>query len=240
MIAVVRPAHMDTLGTSAASRLQGSGPRRRLLVVGGCLPALGTSSAAPAVPLADGYLLPPASSSGGSSWCAPEGQAGSDFLRPGAGVESVQTALLELRRLSGLTWDQLARLFGVSRRSLHFWASGAAVSASHEEQVQRVLAVLRQVDRGTAAENRALMLQPSPDGALPFDDLAEGRFDMALAHMGAGAGVGRRLISATALSTEAQSARKPPAPDQLVDTLHDRVHQGVHGARAVRALRVEK
>jgi transcriptional regulator with XRE-family HTH domain len=236
----MQPAQMDTLGTSAASRLQDGSPRRRLLVVGGCLLALGTSSAAPAVPLADGYLLPLASSSGGSPWCAPEGQAGADFLGPGAGVESVQTALLELRRLSGLTWDQLARLFGVSRRSLHFWASGAAVSASHEEQVQRVLAVLRQVDRGTAAENRALMLQPSPDGALPFDDLAEGRFDMALAHMGAGAGVGRRSISATALSSEAQSARKPPAPDQLVDALHDRVHQGVHGARAVRALRVEK
>lgn len=238
MIAVVQPAQMDTLGTSAASPLQGGGPRRRLLVVGGCLLALGTSSAAPAVPLADGYLLPPASSSGGSPWCAPEGQAGSDFLKPGAGVESVQTALLELRRLSGLTWDQLARLFGVSRRSLHFWASGAAVSASHEEQVQRVLAVLRRVDRGTAAENRALVLQPSLDGSLPFDDLAEGRFDMALAHMGVGAG--RRLISATALSSEAQSARKPPAPDQLVDALHDRVHQEVHAARAVRAPRVEK
>ncbi|MHB0981348.1 MAG: XRE family transcriptional regulator [Thermoleophilia bacterium] len=150
----------------------------------------------------------------------------------------MQTALLELRRLSGLTWDQLARLFGVSRRSVHFWASGAAVSASHEEQVQRVLAVLRAVDRGSAGLNRALMLQPSLDGTLPFDELAEGRFDRALAHMGTGAG--RRSISAAALSSETQSERKPPPPDQLVDALHDRVHREVHGARAARAPRVEK
>ena len=38
-------------------------------------------------------------------------------------------AIAELRRVSGLTWDQLARLVGVSRRTLHFWASGTAVMA---------------------------------------------------------------------------------------------------------------
>ena len=45
----------------------------------------------------------------------------------GAVVPSAQpagAAIGELRRLSGLTWDQLARIFSVSRRSLHFWASG--------------------------------------------------------------------------------------------------------------------
>ena len=41
-----------------------------------------------------------------------------------AGSLSDRGAIAELRRLSGLTWDQLARLFNVSRRALHFWASG--------------------------------------------------------------------------------------------------------------------
>ena len=54
----------------------------------------------------------------------------------------------ELRRLSGLTWDQLARLLGVSRRSVHFWASGKPMAQSNEEHLRRLLAVVRKVDRG--------------------------------------------------------------------------------------------
>jgi hypothetical protein len=38
-------------------------------------------------------------------------------------------ALSELRRLSGLSWGQLARALGVTRRTLHFWASGKAICA---------------------------------------------------------------------------------------------------------------
>ena len=38
--------------------------------------------------------------------------------------QSTGTSIMELRRLSGLTTDQLARIFNVDRRSLHFWASG--------------------------------------------------------------------------------------------------------------------
>ena len=47
--------------------------------------------------------------------------------------EATQKALGELRRLSGLTWEQLAKLFNVSRRSLHFWASGQPLSRFNEE-----------------------------------------------------------------------------------------------------------
>ena len=39
-------------------------------------------------------------------------------------TEATRKAVSELRRISGLTWEQLAWLFGVSRRSVHFWASG--------------------------------------------------------------------------------------------------------------------
>jgi len=60
------------------------------------------------------------------------------------------TAIAELRRRSGLTWDQLARLFEVSRRSVHFWASGKVMAAAHEEHLQRVLAAVRRLDRGSS------------------------------------------------------------------------------------------
>ena len=43
--------------------------------------------------------------------------------------QSTGTSIMELRRLSGLTTDQLARIFNVDRRSLHFWASGKRLNA---------------------------------------------------------------------------------------------------------------
>jgi DNA-binding transcriptional regulator YiaG len=64
----------------------------------------------------------------------------------------------ESRRLAGLTWKQLARVFGVARRSLHFWASGKPTDASNEEHLRRLLVVPRQADRGTAHENREMLL----------------------------------------------------------------------------------
>ena len=58
-----------------------------------------------------------------------------------------RAAVSEFRRLAGLTWEQLARVFGVARRSLHFWASGPPINAGNEEHLRRLLAVLRQADR---------------------------------------------------------------------------------------------
>jgi len=45
---------------------------------------------------------------------------------------------------------------GVSRRSLHLWASGKAMASTNEEKLARVLAVVRQLDRGTAARESQL------------------------------------------------------------------------------------
>ena len=56
-----------------------------------------------------------------------------DQTSAGVSVSSIApsgAAIGELRRLSGLTWDQLARLFNLSRRSLHFWASGKPMAPS--------------------------------------------------------------------------------------------------------------
>src|SRR4030065_864926 len=41
--------------------------------------------------------------------------------RPGA---LTANAIAEIRRLTGLTWGQIAEIFDVSRRTIHFWASG--------------------------------------------------------------------------------------------------------------------
>ena len=35
--------------------------------------------------------------------------------------------IFELRRLTGFTWDELALLLSVTRRSLHLWANGGPI-----------------------------------------------------------------------------------------------------------------
>ena len=136
--------------------------------------------------------------------------------------QSPGTAIMELRRLSGLTWDHLARLLGVTRRSLHFWASGHPASAKNEERLYRVLAAVRRADRGGASKNRA-MLFDERDGVVPFDLLERGEYDRFLAVVGPGSG--RRQATPKPLSAEARSTRKPPPPEMLVGALQERVHK---------------
>jgi len=127
------------------------------------------------------------------------------------------TAVLELRRLTGLTWDQLARLLGVARRSLHFWASGKPLNARNEEQVYRTLDTVRSIDRGSAAENRALLLREC-GGRVPFDLLAGQQYGEVVELVGTGPGRARpRLLP---LGDE---ARAPQPPEELTGALHDRV-----------------
>lgn len=137
-------------------------------------------------------------------------------------ARSTSAAILELRRLSGLTWEQLARLFGVDRRSLHFWANGKPLTPAHEERLQRLLATVRRFDQGRARENRALLLEARADGLIPFDLLVEGKFEQALALIAPAAPTARQRTAP--LSTEARTARAPPPPSELVGALQDRVH----------------
>lgn len=130
-------------------------------------------------------------------------------------------AIAELRRLSGLTWDQLARLFDVSRRSLHFWASGRTMSAGSREHLQRLLVTLRTVDRGAAHANRSALLDPREDGEILFDRLVEKAYERVVASLGPG---DARRVRAPKLSAKAMAEQAPPSPETLVDALDDRVH----------------
>jgi hypothetical protein len=139
-----------------------------------------------------------------------------------ATVQPAGAAISELRRRSGLTWDQLVHIFSVSRRSLHFWTSGQTMSSSTEERLQRVLATMRQIDRGSASENRTLLLRTDADGVLLLDRLAAGETSQVVAIAGIGAGPPR---SAPRISAAARAARAPQPPEELVDALQDRPHQ---------------
>ena len=82
-------------------------------------------------------------------------------------VEMVQV----LRKESGLTWDQLARLFGVSRRAVHLWASGGRMNAANQELLTTLLIAVRALAGSSPDERRAELLAPQPDGRSKFDEL---------------------------------------------------------------------
>jgi hypothetical protein len=132
---------------------------------------------------------------------------------------SVGAEIFEIRRLSGLTWDELATVFGVSRRSLHHWANGKPISAANEDRVRRVLATLQRVDHGEAHRNRTLLMASCPDGGLVIDLLRRGDFETVEHLIQAGPG---RAVLGSRLSADAAAARRPPSPAELVDARHDK------------------
>jgi transcriptional regulator with XRE-family HTH domain len=150
-------------------------------------------------------------------------------------VDPARGALAELRRLSGLTWEQFAGLFNVSRRSLHFWASGKAMTPANEEHLQRLLLVVRKIDRGSASANRAELLAVRDDGTILFDLLANRQYDRVFSTPGLGEA---KRVVAPKLSDEAMAARVPRPPEELVDALQDRVHRETGIARAAKSVRV--
>jgi DNA-binding transcriptional regulator YiaG len=195
-----------TAGTStsaAGAMLRGSvGP----VLLGLMLSGTGTSSARAAPEETVVFPLAARQTSSGAAAVVPS--------RAGASIA-------ELRRLSGLSWEQLAHVFGVSRRSLHFWASGKAMAPSNEEHLQRLLAALRQIDRGSASTNRSALLAVQAGGELPLDLLADGQYQRVVALLGSGEA--RRVVPAK-LSAAAEAARAPRPPDELLGALQDRVH----------------
>ena len=186
---------------------------------------------------------------GGALWILGTTSADRDATRDHAFIAQAQTnsgvqvresqapsaAILELRRVSGLTWDQLARLFGITRRSLHFWASGKPLTPAHEERLHRLLATVRRLDRGSAHENRTLLLGVHDDGCIPFDLLVAEQYEHVLTLLGPGHAPARPHPAA--LAVDARVARAPHAPEDIAGSLPDRVHTEVGKVRVPRVAR---
>jgi transcriptional regulator with XRE-family HTH domain len=152
--------------------------------------------------------------------------------------EETQKALSELRRLSGLTWDQLAKLFNVSRRSLHFWASGQPLSRFNEEQLNRLLDTLQYINRGSASLNRSLLLKPDDNGNPLFDLLAAGKHEKFKQIVGFGNALKKPQIGS--LSEDTYTAHMPPNPADLVGALQDPIHNEIGEARPAKVARNRK
>lgn len=78
--------------------------------------------------------------------------------------------LTRLKADTGLTWDQIARLFGVSRRAVHQWAVGGRMSSANTE----LLALLERtlvtdVPAVNTLARRTSVFAADPTGQTPFE-----------------------------------------------------------------------
>jgi DNA-binding transcriptional regulator YiaG len=201
-------------------------PRLSVIFVSGALSISGTSSAEPARLWEAPY--------GHESDATASGLVWEQHAETPDDAETTRQAISELRRISGLTWEQLGELFDVSRRSVHFWASGKPLNAGNEQRLMQVLDVVRAANRGNAPSTRAALFEVK-EGTTAFALLTAERFKEARAILGVGAARPRPALSE--LSAAAREARKPLPPEDLVDAQHDRVHRDRGRARAARTLR---
>lgn len=77
---------------------------------------------------------------------------------------------------SGLTWDQLGKIFGVSRRAVHMWANGGRLNESNARRLRAFAAIIRGIEsemlNGSTPEKvRARLLEVQRDGLSVVDRL---------------------------------------------------------------------
>src|SRR6266542_2454198 len=135
-ISVIELPRITALGEPIASETSSSAPERRVstkakhIVIAVALAAIvaPTSNMGQPVTALIGGLT---DSSSNGTVSVPQ-QTEPSIKRP-----SVALSVRHLYEASGLTWEQLARLFGVSRRAVHNWANGGRMTARHVEISRR-------------------------------------------------------------------------------------------------------
>lgn len=93
-------------------------------------------------------------------------------------VSSTARGILAIRQAANLTWDETAKIFGVSRRSVHLWANGRHPTGSQERKLNKVLGILSAYrNLGPSVLRERLMASAWP-GTLFFDLLCNGEFEV--------------------------------------------------------------
>lgn len=88
-----------------------------------------------------------------------------------AGVRSDRDELLWLKSESDLTWDQIGKVLGVSRRAVHFWATGGRMNEANASLLREFSAIVRALPASGPAQRRSALLSVGPDGRNVLDRL---------------------------------------------------------------------
>jgi transcriptional regulator with XRE-family HTH domain len=115
-----------------------------------------TSNATATVPPPDIQLIGNWSGAGG-------------FLASIGPVESaLASELTLLHHRSGLTWDELARALGTTRRTVHNWAAGRRMSAKYVPAFQGLVHLVNEYDVGHPQRTRAALITPTDGRESPL------------------------------------------------------------------------
>lgn len=77
--------------------------------------------------------------------------------------------VLWVKEHSGLTWDQLGKVFGVSRRAVHLWANGGRMNESNSRTLRDFAAEVRRLLQDAPDSTRAALLARTAEGASTVD-----------------------------------------------------------------------
>jgi hypothetical protein len=82
---------------------------------------------------------------------------------------STSESIAKLHLESGLTWDQLGRLFGVSRRAVHLWAAGKHMNARNIELLNALQGLVAGAPGQSPESRRAWLFAVGQGGRSPID-----------------------------------------------------------------------
>jgi transcriptional regulator with XRE-family HTH domain len=128
----------------------------------------------------------------------------------------------QIRHQSGLTWSQLAAIFDVDRRSLHFWVKGERPSSENAVRLERIAAIVKRLDAGNPERTRQRLLEPITEAQSVMDLLIEKRDRDVLDLLAQPRSVrprGRRRPPT--LSPEERQRRNAFTPAELLEARHD-------------------
>ena len=99
---------------------------------------------------------------------------------PASPTTVAQAAVSDIRRLCRLTFEEVAPLLGVSRRTLHSWANGSPISARRERRLRTLSETIHTIVRFRPGNVRDFLLNRGGGGVRPYDLLAEGLYQEAV------------------------------------------------------------
>lgn len=219
-------------GTSALGAIRNSAPPVCAWIIGGALSIPGTSAA---IFDEQRYSFDEGTTAG---LVLKTPVSVEDRLAQNRHAEDAGQAIRELRRLSGLTWDHIAQIFDVNRRSVHFWASGKAMTQSHEEKLYKILSVIRFIDKGTASGNRSSLLKIETNGVSALDMLKNDNFNGVINTIDVSSSPQKTPPKLS--SSEFERRIIPAAPEQLLGARNEKIHEEVGPKKRIMSSQIRK
>lgn len=102
-----------------------------------------------------------------------DGNSRQDHVSDVVQAPSDSETLNWVKDASGLTWEQIAQVFAVSRRTIHLWSRGAKLNANHAEALRALAREVQTASRGDSLQTRAALLSADGTGFSALDRVRE-------------------------------------------------------------------